>query len=172
MTWESGRHGKWAEWISLLARSSLPLSFPGNPCEENYKFLNESDRSILINSNVDKCDATDLDEQWGWFRVSGDAGNALASNLPPSSSCNGGVRAYLVDDHPSYGVGDLTLTLCMASKNNNCLNRKSLAVMNCGEFYLYNLFRIRSCASNGWRYCTNGIGKFRCLVYRVTILFS
>ena len=156
----------------MLARSSLPLSFPGNPCEENYKFLNESDRSILINSNVDKCDATDLDEQWGWFRVSGDAGNALASNLPPSSSCNGGVRAYLVDDHPSYGVGDLTLTLCMASKNNNCLNRKSLAVMNCGEFYLYNLFRIRSCASNGWRYCTNGIGKFRCLVYRVTILFS
>ena len=170
--WESGRHGKWVEWISLLARSSLPLSFPGNPCEENYKFLNESDRSILINSNVDKCDATDLDEQWGWFRVSGDAGNALASNLPPSDSCNGGVRAYLVDDHPSYGVGDLTLTLCMASKNNNCLNRKSLAVMNCGEFYLYNLFRIRSCSSNGWRYCTNGIGKFRCLVYRVRILFS
>ena len=153
------------EWINLLVRSSLPLSFPGNPCEGTYKFLNESDRSRQINSN--KCDATDLDGKWGWFRVSGEAGNALASSLPPSGTCNAGPRAYLVDDHPSYTVGELTLTLCVATGNNNCSSRKSLAVMNCGEFYLYDLFMIRGCSSRGWRYCTNGIGKFCCPVYWV-----
>ncbi|CAH3136095.1 unnamed protein product [Pocillopora meandrina] len=50
----------------------------------------------------------------------------------------------------------------MATRNNNCLTRKSLTVVNCGEFYLYNLFRIRSCGSNGWRYCTNGIADDKC----------
>ena len=149
----------------MLARSSLLLSFPGNPCEGTYKFLNESDRSRQTNLN--KCDATDLDGKWGWFRVSGEAGNALASSLPPSGTCNEGPRAYLVDDHPSYAVGNLTLTLCVATGNNDCFSRKSLAVMNCGEFYLYDLFMIRSCGGKGWRYCTNGIGKLCCPVYWV-----
>ena len=149
----------------MFARSSLPLSFPGNPCEGTYKFLNESDRSRQTNLN--KCDATDLDGKWGWFRVSGEAGNALASSLPPWGTCNAGSRAYLVDDHPSYAVGELNLTLCVARENNNCFSRKSLAVMNCGEFYLYDLFMIRSCGSKRWRYCTNGIGKLCCPVYWV-----
>ncbi|RMX52095.1 hypothetical protein pdam_00019066, partial [Pocillopora damicornis] len=131
-----------------------------NPCEGTYKFLNESDRSRQINSN--KCDATDLDGKWGWFRVSGEAGNALASSLPPSGTCNAGPRAYLVDDHPSYAVGELTLTLCVATGNNDCSSTKSLAVMNCGEFYLYDLFMIRGCSSRGWRYCTNGIADDKC----------
>ena len=169
LKWIDGRIGpiwKVSGWIRLLARSSsLPLSFPGNPCQGTYKFLNESDRSGQM--NLTKCDATDLEGQWGWFRVSGEAGNALASSLPQSGTCNTGVRAYLLDDHPSYGDGELALTLCTATRSNDCFTEKSLVVMNCGEFYLYNLFRIRNCSSNGWRYCTNGIGKFCCPVYRV-----
>lgn len=135
----------------------------GNPCDDgNYRYLNEGDRSKLSTSNPqDKCDATDLANHWGsWFRVSGAAGNALASkDSPPWGSCATKIRVYLKDDHPAFGDGESTRTICTATQNNNCHTQRTTAVINCGEFYLYKLEKIRECSTHVWRYCTNGVGR-------------
>ncbi|PFX18930.1 Pancreatic secretory granule membrane major glycoprotein GP2 [Stylophora pistillata] len=149
--------------IGLAWFYSPSLCVEGNPCEGTYKFLNESDRSGLIKSDLSKCDGTDLHGKWGWFRVSGDAGNALASNVPRSGTCGTEIRAYLEDAHPSFGVGKLTLTFCTATKSKSCQAKRDLEVINCGEFYLYNLFKFKeNCNSKYWRYCTNGIADDKC----------
>ncbi|KAJ7359067.1 hypothetical protein OS493_019979 [Desmophyllum pertusum] len=90
----------------------------GNPCEINdYKYLNESDRSVNHNGATDKCDAIDLRDTWDyWYKVSGNAGNALASrNAPAVNTCGALVRVYLKNDHPNISDGVVTKRVCVAT---------------------------------------------------------
>jgi len=144
--------------ILCLNRST----FTGNPCEiDDYKDLNSGDRSETYEDATDKCDAEDLKDEWHyWYKVSGNAGNALASkNKPPRGSCGTMVRLYLKDDHPSFGDGEVTLRVCAAEGNAACEYDMNIQVINCGAFYLYKLHNFRECLDNPWRYCTNGEGE-------------
>ena len=136
--------------------------FLGNPCTDgNYQRLEEDDRSVTTTSSTIKCDDDEITNWSVWYRVSGDAGNALASkNAPQTNSCGSDVPVYLKDDHPSYSEGEVTRKACSATANNQCFVENDIQVINCGAFYLYNLVRWRPCNSNQkkWRYCTNGQG--------------
>ncbi|KAJ7353819.1 Oncoprotein-induced transcript 3 protein [Desmophyllum pertusum] len=143
----------------------------GNPCElDDYKDLNQSGRSVNYTGGTHKCDYEDLQGTWdSWYKVSGAAGNALASKNPLHHTCGTKLRLYLRDDHPAFSDGEVTQTVCVASntQNNSCNNQRNIQVVNCGAFYLYKLVELRSgCGATRlytWRYCTNGETDDKCV---------
>ena len=120
--------------------------------------------------NCDDVDITDWDI---WYRVSGDAGNALASKTPPpQDSCGTETRLYLADDHPAFGDGEVTQKACASkSPQNACNNEIYIQVINCGAFYLYKLNNMRQCKTTTWAYCTNGQGMYHRFFLRGPKLF-
>lgn len=137
---------------------------PGNPCQSSdTKVLNDSDRSVLYEGATDKCDHNDLANGWNfWYRVSGEAGNALAAiDVPAENTCGTVARMYLAEDHPTPSDGTVTREVCVDRKRINCYRKFDIQVINCGTFYLYKLHQARkNCSPAPWRYCTNGeVGK-------------
>lgn len=133
----------------------------GDPCTfDDYKDLNEGDRSESLVGATDKCDGNDLKDEWHyWYVVSGNAGNALStSNAPKKDNCGTTDRLYLKDGHPAFGEGEVTRKVCVAVGNTACDSELNIQVINCGAFYLYKLIQLRDCSGNPWRYCTNGEG--------------
>ncbi len=146
----------------------------GNPCANgSYQHLDESDRSVSSYGVTNICD-TDLDFNI-WYRVSGSAGNALASkNRPPHYSCGTTVPVYLKDDHPAFSDGEVTRTACSATVANPCNKEVDIQVINCGAFYLYNLAQLRPCnpATDDWRYCTNGQGTYQRFFRKLSLVIN
>ena len=107
----------------------------------------------------DKCDFDDLANEWHfWYRVSGNAGNALAAlDTPSNTACGTHVQVYLAESHPIPSDGQVTRKVCSRTAQSNCNNEDNIDVINCGAFYLYKLIVFRSnCSPSNWRYCTNG----------------
>lgn len=127
----------------------------------NYKDLNNGDRKVsYISSSDDKCDKNDLANEWDyWYKVSGNAGNALAAvTVPDEYACGTETQLYLQGNHPNPREGKVTRTICSRTKNHACQNVASIEVINCGAFYMYKLVEFKNtCNPNGWRYCTNGV---------------
>lgn len=149
----------------------MPFLFllANNPCHsDNLKDLNEGDRSVSYKDATDKCDFKDLENEWNfWYKVSGNAGNALAAvEVPKKKHCGTTDRVYLNASHPLPGDGQVNRKVCMATKDGDCAQEGEIQVINCGAFYLYKLDEIRRGCSTPWRYCTRGkSGERRKVVY-------
>ena len=115
------------------------------------------------------CDDVDITNWDIWYRVSGNAGNALASRtVPPDDSCGTETRLYIEDDHPDYGDGEVTQKVCVSkSTATPCGRVQHIQVINCGAFYLYKLVYLRQCIKATWAYCTNGQGMYDRLLCEV-----
>ena len=136
----------------------------GNPCEDsNIKELSAGDRSVSYQADTDKCDATDseINSEWQhWYRVTGNAGNALRVNAPASESCGAEANVYLREHHPYPSEGVVSKQACVRTPSDTCKREIEINVINCGPFYLYQLLELRpSCNQKTWRYCTNARGK-------------
>lgn len=108
---------------------------------------------------TDKCDFNDLQNEWHfWYKVSGNAGNALASLTAPSKNrCGTKRRVYLKTSHPVPSEGEVTRKVCITSKDDvNCAEERNIQVINCGGFYLYKLVEMSNTCQDPWRYCTSG----------------
>ena len=147
----------------------------GNPCVGgSYQNLTDGDRSVNFTDNTKlkvNCDDVNITNWDVWYRVSGDAGNALASSIvPPPDSCGTETRMYLAGDHPDFGDGVVTKKICVTkSPENPCRNsgEEHIQVINCGSFYLYKLIHMRRCTQTTWAYCTNGQGMYHRFFYGV-----
>ncbi|XP_078343113.1 uncharacterized protein LOC144628876 isoform X2 [Oculina patagonica] len=151
-------------FLALLCLLSN-LEVKGNPCELNdYKDLNQGDRSEGYKDATDKCDSDDLADEWHyWYIVTGNAGNALSSNnAPQKDSCGTKDRLYLKDAHPEFSDGEVTKRVCVAQGNTACASELDIQIINCGAFYLYKLVDLRDCSGDPWRYCTNGEESITC----------
>jgi len=146
------------------------LLLSGDPCADNsYRNLTRRERSVNFTGDMNtNCDG-DVLTGWNiWYRVSGNAGNALRSRTaPPADSCGTEARLYLQDDHPHFGDGEVTQKVCVSrTSENSCNNnndnaaRITIQVINCGPFYLYKLDSLRKCSKSKWAYCTNGQGMY------------
>ena len=139
------------------------VTWTGNdPCsDDNYKDLNNGDRKVsYISSNDNKCDKDDLANEWDyWYKVSGNAGNALAAvTVPAENACGTDTQLYLQGSHPTPSEGKVTRTICSRTGNHACHNVASIEVINCGAFYMYKLAKFKNtCNPDAWRYCTNGV---------------
>ena len=154
-------------WVNDLIFFAFHSLLPGNPCADgSYQFLTEGDRSVNFTGDMKtNCDDVDI-TNWGiWYRVSGNAGNALrSSTVPPLNTCGTETRLYLADDHPHFGDGEVTQKVCVSKSPdkpcNNNNGEKFIQVINCGAFYLYKLVYLRPCKQTTWAYCTNGQGMY------------
>lgn len=135
-----------------------------NPCQNSneIKELSSGDRTINYNSSKDKCDLTDseIDRDWSkWYKITGNAGNALRVNTPPRERCGGQAQGYLIENHPVLNDGVVNRQVCIQNPSDSCNRNVTIRVVNCGSFYLYKLQRLRNTCGHNWRYCTNGKGK-------------
>ena len=135
-----------------------------NPCQDSneIKELSSGDRTINYNSSTDECDSTDseIGNDWSkWYKITGNAGNALRVNTPPTERCGGQVQAYLNDSHPVPSDGVVNRHVCIQNPPDSCRRKIQVPVVNCGSFYLYQLRRLKDNCLFTWRYCTNGKGK-------------
>ena len=152
-------------WLALNTLTFVFMSLLGNnPCQDSneIKELSSGDRTINYNSSTDKCDSRDseIGNDWSkWYKITGNAGNALRVNTPPRKRCGGEVQGYLNESHPAPRDGVVNLQLCIQNPSDLCYRQKQIRVVNCGSFYLYQLQRLRNNCNLTWRYCTNGRGK-------------
>lgn len=135
-----------------------------NPCQDSngIKELSSGDRTINYNSSTDKCDLTDseIGSDWSkWYKITGNAGNALRVATPPRDRCGGQAQVYLTKNHPVPSDGVVNRRVCIQNPSDPCNHDLQIRVVNCGSFYLYKLQRLRNKCDLNWRYCTNGKGK-------------
>ena len=135
-----------------------------NPCENSneIKELSSGNRTINYGSSTNKCDLTDseIGSDWSkWYKITGNAGNALRVDTPPTERCGGEVQAYLRENHPAPSDRVVNRKLCIQNPSGPCNRQKQIRVVNCGSFYLYQLQKLRNVCDLNWRYCTNGKGK-------------
>lgn len=108
---------------------------------------------------TDKGDFNDLQNEWDFrYKVSGNAGNALAARTAPAKNhCGTKRRVSLMENHPVPSESEVTRKVCITSKNfEDCVTEDNIQVINCGGFYLYNLVRMSNTCNDPWRYCTSG----------------
>ena len=69
--------------------------------------------------------------------MSGNAGNALATNnAPAQGSCGTTNRLYMKNNHPSLADGEVTFKLCVAVGNEACKFERSIARFHSRDQFL------------------------------------
>lgn len=105
-------------------------------CTSSYKKLTAADRKVSFANVASLCDngmAVD------WYRFQNDAGTQMATTCPSTNHCNTQGTGWLNGAHPSEAEGIVTRTVCFNWSGNCCNWSKSIKVVNCGSFYLYEL---------------------------------
>ena len=148
-----------------------------NPCQDSneIKELSSGDRTIIYDSSTDMCDLTDpeIGNDWSkWYKITGNAGNALRVATPPRERCGGQVQAYLIENHPVPSDGVVNRLMCVQTPTNACDRQTQIRVVNCGSFYLYKLLRLKINCGVNWRFCTNGKGKHLQSVIIIIIMIT
>merc|ERR1711970_1001795 len=135
-----------------------------DPCTSDYKELSSSVRHVFsthpdsvgkkyqdsILERAEKYSWVTLLPDWqdkGWYRFTGLAGSRLADKFPGWSKCGSKEPAYLrLDENnqlPTAGVGK-PMAVCKPSdyRKDRCKYKQWINVMNCGDFFIYELDNI------------------------------
>ena len=129
------------------------------PHDENcykYTWLNGNSRNKNSGS-APNCD----NELSGWYRFGGGAGIKMATSCVPSSSCGTDAPGWMNGAHPTVDDGKVIKTVCFTWEGNCCLWAKNIKVVNCGQYYVYELISthpsnpcfLRYCGSDNWYNC-------------------
>ncbi len=86
----------------------------------------------------------------GWYRFGGGAGSKIATSCVPTYRCGTSASGWMNGTHPTVAQGKVTRKACYNTFNKCCLNSNNIEVLNCGQYYVYNLYGIRCCDC---RYC-------------------
>ena len=88
----------------------------------------------------------------GWYRVTGAAGTRILEEVSgPIGDCGTAVPGWIKGAHPSTPGAQAVLTVCFEfSSDNPCLMSVNTTVINCGDYYLYDLPQTPDCPL---RYC-------------------
>ena len=115
--------------------------------------LTESDRRVSFYDGSIACDNS-LTE--GWYRFGSPAGTQMITSPPANfgkqNRCKTHAGGWLNGAHPSVGDGEVVRQVCFAYSGNQCYFTTNAKVINCGSYYVYYLYPVRSCYS---RYCGN-----------------
>ena len=87
----------------------------------------------------------------GWYRVTGAAGTRIPERPPGVYHCGTHFPGWMRGVHPSTPGDQVVATICFDyGSNGDCISPVSTTVINCGEYYLYNLPDTPYCM---YRYC-------------------
>ena len=97
------------------------------------------------NVNSPCCGTCDDQLVLGWYRIGGAAGTTLATYCVPSSNCGTSATGWLNGVHPASGEGMVTRTVCYNWSDNCCSWSNTIRVLNCMDYYLYELAPSPAC---------------------------
>jgi hypothetical protein len=133
---------------------------PAGVCNEVEPLILEmANRNRSFNDgdgNVEWCDRINgggFDPEWdgpNWYRFMNGAGDRMPEFPPVPHSCGTEAPGWLNGDHPTVGEGVVPRTVCFAWGLDTCQWEADIEVVNCGDYYLYNLVNTQTCAL---RYC-------------------
>ena len=72
------------------------------------------------------------------YRFTGDAGEQMPESPPGSNLCGTAATGWLSSSHPDAG-STIDATVCFGYSDNDCQWSASVAVSNCGGYYVYYL---------------------------------
>ena len=112
---------------------------------------------VFLNSGYEKyCDDSDFDDtspDWkgpGWYRLTGEAGTRIPEKTPDSSHCGSQYSGWMDGVHPTTPGEQAVATICFDQGFDDCYDPVSITVINCGDFFLYELPTAPWCY---YRYC-------------------
>ena len=87
----------------------------------------------------------------GWYRFTGAAGTRIPEMSPSTAHCGTADSGWMRGVHPSTPGDQAVATICFDyGGGNDCFDFVNTTVINCKEYYLYNLPNVPYCSR---RYC-------------------
>ena len=90
----------------------------------------------------------------GWYKMEGPAGTKLPEEIIADQHCGTYATGWLNGDHPTTLNEIVDREVCFSYQNgsqNPCPRKTQIQIINCGDFYLYNLDDTPLCFL---RYCS------------------
>ncbi|XP_067037290.1 uncharacterized protein [Acropora muricata] len=141
------------DYYSRYCGNGLPQA----PECSNYKFLNDSSRTVTFNHTV-LMNCNDTTKLHGWYRFGGEAGTRMADTCVKWRHCGALYSGWLSGGHPSVSDGAVLRKVCFTEYRGSCCYSSTfISVRNCNEFYVYKLspfYRPHS-YNCPFRYCSN-----------------
>ena len=141
--------------MSTITECRQNKPFPTNGGEKRSRIWNQID-DVTCDTNI-----------YGWFRYSAEEGGEMAGEClenqnatqlaSRSQPCGANFRGWMVDRHPTIGDGRVQRRICFSyNQKCTCEFYTSIAVRNCGDYYVYRLNSAPACYA---RYCGAPAGK-------------
>ena len=126
------------------------MLFVADPCY-HYSNLSEASRNTNIETQPGEA-LCDKGLPKGWHRFVGDAGTRMPTERVPAFRCGTDWSGWLMTAHPSVEDGKVLGKVCFSARSpgSKCVDERSIFVINCGLYYLYELFAPDACSR---RFC-------------------
>ena len=129
-----------------------------NVCHDlDYMILSDSSRNINHVTDSHFCDDFDSlssSPDWrgpGWYRIMGPAGTQLPEEIVEMYHCGTSATGWLNGTHRIVFNEIVDRQVCFSIHEEPCRYQSAIQVLNCGDFFLYNLESTPTCIL---RYCT------------------
>ncbi len=123
---------------------------------EYYEILDSPTRNVASNDGDGGTETCDRDgfgwpetPDWlgaNWYRFVDGAGVQMPEAAPAIYSCGTDAPGWLTEPHPTPEDGVVARTVCFNWAGDTCNWSTEIEVINCGEFYVYNLPVTPTCA--------------------------
>ncbi|XP_028402491.1 adhesion G protein-coupled receptor L3-like [Dendronephthya gigantea] len=88
-----------------------------------------------------------------WYRFSGDAGNIITSMAVTPGMCGSTNPGWLNGQHPCMMNETKTGDVCFVDQHGDCGTRVDISITHCGEFYVYQLPKMKNCRKGMGSFC-------------------
>ncbi|XP_062518718.1 collagen alpha-1(IV) chain-like [Corticium candelabrum] len=123
----------------------------------NHRVLNETWRqtSEHHSNTTIHCDYSPNQHGFtpGWHSFSPTIGGAMPEKCTPKNYCGTLASGWLKGSHPNVIGQKISRTVCFSWSSNCCQWHTSVEVINCGQYYIYNLPNTPGCT---FAYCARG----------------
>ena len=133
------------------------LNLPSQCLQWNHRVLNETWRqtSEHYSKTGYHCDSTGSLHGFtpGWHSFSPTIGGAMPEKCTSMQYCGTTASGWLKGSHPNVIGQKISRTVCFSLSGNCCWRQTSVEVINCGQYYIYNLPNTPTC---DLAYCARG----------------
>ena len=135
-------------------------NLPSQCLPGNHRVLSETWRqtSEHVSKTMWHCDKTGSSGNQhgftpGWHSFSPTIGGAMPEQCTSQYYCGTNASGWLKGSHPNVIGQKISRTVCFRSESNCCRWQTSVEVINCGQYYIYNLPNTPGCT---FAYCARG----------------
>ena len=127
-----------------------------HPACSSYTLDTDMTRETTYYDGVNECDSA-IGTVWTRFTDGANHNRMLPTRMPARYACDTHAPGYLVGEHPAVEDGEVTRKVCFHWNTNSCNWNSDIQVVNCGEYYVYELVNTPSC---NLRYCTDPVHSY------------